>query len=253
MTGDNMTEEEIAGIFDRVAQDLTLPGAEAVIDGAERHGRRLRARRRAFLGAGSALAVTAVIVAAVAGPRLASGQRAGSHRGGLTTPASTSVPTQGAAATPLGAARAMADLKAMLPAGSAVTQADESQDPVAGTQINFTYDDGGEPVDFYFAIVPGGSDGPANPGDLLTACAGALPQSCTKRTLPDGDVEIDQAGAGEPAGSYSMKVDLVKADGLVISLWISGRNPDGKPLTRTVSPGSFAGWNAVAQSPDWSS
>jgi hypothetical protein len=61
-----MTEEEIADIFYRVARDLDSPRIGALISEAEREGRRVRHRRRAFLAAGSVLTAAAVVAALAA-------------------------------------------------------------------------------------------------------------------------------------------------------------------------------------------
>jgi hypothetical protein len=60
--GETLTEEEIADIFYRAARDLDSPRTGELIREAERQGRRLRHRHRAFLAAGSALTAAAVVV-----------------------------------------------------------------------------------------------------------------------------------------------------------------------------------------------
>jgi hypothetical protein len=90
--GETLTEEEIADIFCRVAQGLDSPRTGALIIEAERQGRRMRHRHRAFMAAGSVLTAAAVVVALAATgivPRIF-------RASGPTSPASNASPTRGA-------------------------------------------------------------------------------------------------------------------------------------------------------------
>ncbi len=90
--GETLTEEEIAGIFYRVAQGLDSPRIGTLINEAERQGRRVRHRHRAFLAAGSVLTAAAVVVALAATgvvPRIFGPT-------GANTPANGASPTHGA-------------------------------------------------------------------------------------------------------------------------------------------------------------
>jgi hypothetical protein len=60
-----MTDDELASLFDRVVADLD-PAVDAIVGQAERLGRRRRARRKACLAAGNAVAVVAVAGVAIA-------------------------------------------------------------------------------------------------------------------------------------------------------------------------------------------
>lgn len=96
--GETLTEEEIADIFYRVARDLDSPRTGALIIEAERQGRRVRHRNRAFMAAGSVLTAAAVVIALAATgivPRIF-------RASGPTSPASNTSPTHRATAGPTG-------------------------------------------------------------------------------------------------------------------------------------------------------
>jgi hypothetical protein len=281
--GEIMTEEEIASLFDRVAQDLDVPGIDALVSGAERNGRRLRNRHRAFLAAGSVLVAGAVVVAGTTTgvvPRLTGALGATSPAAGASpapgptadtaapaptpsprpTATTAPTPTTGPAASngpPMTTTQIMDDLQAMLPAGSGISDI-RSDLP---EWVDFDYNDGKGAVDFMFSIAlassyknpltcsePPWSGSPDN----SPRPAGALPQSCVMRTPADGSLERDWVTYADMGGFYSYSVTDQRPDGTVVWAQVSnGINHTTPAVDRAVPPGSFAEWNALVESPVW--
>jgi hypothetical protein len=274
-----MTEEEIADVFDRVAQDLDFPRIEAVVSGAERRGRRLRHQHRVRLAVCSMLTAAAVIAAvATTGivPRLSGALNSNSPATGAsptpvqtgtaipspTAAAPTPSPTSTGSPTPTGngagmtTTQIMDDLKAMLPAGSTVSDIRS----LGAGNVDFDYNDGHGAVDFLFSIEPlsfyqtpviSCAKSPAT-GDEGQRPAGALPMSCAIHTLPDGSMEVDWVEYADSFGFYGYSVAEQRPDGTVVSVQVGNGIIHTLPqVTRAVPPGSFAEWNALVQSPVW--
>jgi hypothetical protein len=257
-----MTEEEIAGLFDRVTRDLRDPGIDAVIRRAERHGGRIRRRHRALAAACSVLGVAAISVVAAGTtllrPSAAPGGPAaqlqaaghGTHRSGPTPAASVH--------TPMTTAKVMGQLRAMLPAGSTIS---DIRSPFSG-DVEFDYNDGHGAVDFMFSIEPLSfyrnpvltcSEPPwSGTTDEGRRPAGALPQSCVLRTLPDGSTVQDWVPYVDSYSFYGYLVSDYRPDGTVVSVLVgNGTNHALPQVDRAIPPGSFAEWNALVESSAW--
>lgn len=279
-----MTEEEIARIFDRVIQELDDPWIGDVVRRAERQGGRTRRRHRAYAAAGSVLAVGALAVGGAAVtvlPRPASapgtsaadrhgGQQA-SHRGKaakpkpatskavVTAPTATPTPTPspGASTGPMTTKQIMDVLQTMLPASSTIS---DVRSDGAGS-VEFDYNDGQGAVDFMFWIEPTSfysrtltcSQPPwSGTTDEGPRPAGALPQSCTMQTLPDGSIEQDWVEYADAYSFYGYNVTDQRPDGTVVEIQVAnGINHTLPQVDRAVPPGSFAEWNALVQSSVW--
>lgn len=269
-----MTEEEIAGIFERVSQDLEFPRIEAVVSGAERRGRQLRQRHRVRLAAYGALTAAAVVAVTTTGvgPRLGGALDANSpatggsptpvRTGTAPTPSTSPTPVPTASPTPTGGAapmttkQIMEDLEAMLPANSTVSDIRS----LGGELVEFDYNDGHGAVDFQFSIEP-----LSFYKTQVISCAkpeetagedprptGALPPSCAIRTLPDGSMEVDWVEYADTFGFYGYSIDEQRPDGIVVSVQVGDGTLGTVPkVDRAVPPGSFAEWNALVQSPVW--
>lgn len=280
-----MTEEEIAGLFERVAPDLDLPQIDALVSGAERGGRRLRHRRRALLAAGTVLTVAAIALAvtttgalprltgapggnppatgASPSPTAAEGTGSPSPTASASrspAPSPVSTPSPGAASSPMTDAQIMTDLRGMLPATATIS--DVQDEP--GEAVDFNYNDGQGNAYFSLSI-----SGPSPGG--LTSCsqvdltnegtrpAGALPASCAATTLSDGSVLLDIVTGNDQWGLYDYNVRVIRPDGTTIILAV-GNGTIGQTsaspyptVTRAVPPGSLAQWNAIVENPVWES
>jgi hypothetical protein len=292
-----MTEEEIAGLFERVARDLDVPGVEALVGGAARSGRRLRQRHLASLAAGSVLAAGAIVVVGTTWvvPRLtgapgpagavtpgspASATAVASTHTSSAPPRTASASvlpvriTGTAAASPkeaMTATQIMADLRAMLPATSTFSDIQDTSAKIWNKEapaVEFNYNDGKGEADVQFGIY-----GPSSLLQDVLDCSvptanasprppGAPPVSCAKKTLPGGSQVVDVVTATDNWGFYDYEIDVVRPDGVTISLAIGNGTLPSKPVsngiatpavTRAVPPGSFAQWNAIAESPVWHS
>jgi hypothetical protein len=266
-----MTEEEIARIFGQVAQDLDHPRIHAVVAGAERRGVQIRRRRRAYSAAGSVLAVGALAVGGAAITVLPQPPAApGTPAGGQPDSQQTSAPAPGnPVRTPNQAQRAgastgqmtttqiMDQLRAMLPAGSTIS--DVRSD--ATGDVEFDYNDGHGAVDFIFFIEPlsfyqsplsCSQPRGTGPEDHGPRPPGALPPSCVKRTLPGGSIELDSVEYADARGFYGYDVTDQRPDGTVVQAQIgNGINHTLPQVDRAVPPGSLAEWNALVQSSVW--
>ena len=286
-----MTEEEIVSLFERVARDLDVPRIEALVAGAERSGWRLRHRHRAFLAAGVVLAAGAIVAGTTTGlvPRLTAALSPASRGTGLSAASAStsprSVPSGSASVSPTPAPSASAgtpapslssamtttqimdDLRSMLPATSTISDVQDTSAPMWSSEsysVEFNYNDGQGAADVQFGIYPPGflqGEGcPAPYANESPRPAGAPPESCTKKTLPDGSVLIDVVTGTDSWSFYDYEIDVVRPDGVTISLAVgNGTLNPGKPingiltpmLTRAVPPEAFDVWNAVAESPVW--
>ena len=284
-----MTEEEIAALFDRVAQDLDFPGIEAVVSEAERHGRRLRHRHRGLIATGSVLSVGAVIIA-VSSTGLVAGLTgtlgfASSATGTSPTPSaspptaaspsatpssdpSSSVPATGperpspSASTPRGMTmtQILDDLRAMLPPGSSISDVRPSTEGDEAVELD--YNDGQGAVDFSFSVEPTSfyqrgpltcSQSPwSGTTDEGPRPAGALPQSCVMSTLNDGSILQDWVTYADAYGFYGYYVTDQRPDGTVVWVQVGNGIIHTLPqVDRAVPPGSFAEWNALVENPLW--
>lgn len=280
-----MTEEEIARIFDRVIQELDDPRIGDVVRRAERQGGRTRRRHRAYAAAGSVLAVGALAVGGAAVtvlPRPSSapgtsaadrhaGQQA-SHRGKAAKPkpatskavvthaptaTPTATPSPGASKGPMTTKQIIDILRTMLPATSTIS--DVRADGTGSAE--FDYNDGQGAVDFMFWIEPASfysrtltcSEPPwSGTTDEGPRPAGALPQSCTMQTLPDGSIEQDWVEYADAYSFYGYNVTDQRPDGTVVEVQVAnGINHTLPQVDRAVPPGSFAEWNALVQSSVW--
>src|SRR5450759_3488297 len=228
-----LTDDGIADLFDKVAADLDPP-VGAIVGRSERLGRRLRARRRAGIAAGNAVAVVAV-----AGTTLAVGMHqarpaAGPSVGAAAASAASASPGSGgkvpapppdarrkhprvipsARVNSTGGMTRRAMLRAMrslLPAGSILS--DVRTDTGRGS-LEFDYNDGQGAVDFDLFITsasvfhskPLACAKPPWNGDEGPRPAGALPISCVLRTLADGTVERDWVTGADVKSFYAYNI-----------------------------------------------
>lgn len=266
-----MTEEEIACIFDQVAQDLDHPRIHAVVAGAERRGVQIRRRHRAYAAAGSVLAVGALAVGGAAitvlprppaAPGTLGGGQPGSRQSSAPTPGNpvttpNQPPSAGASTGQMTTTQIMDQLRVMLPVGSTIS--DVRSD--ATGNVEFDYNDGQGAVDFIFFIEPVSfyrsplscsQPRGVRPEDHGPRPPGALPPSCVMRTLPGGGIEQDSVEYADADGFYGYDVTDQRPDGTVIQAQIAnGINHTLPQVDRAVPPGSFAEWNALVQSPVW--
>lgn len=271
-----MTEEEIADIFDRVTEGLDNPRIDAVVSRAELEAARIRRRHRAYAAAGAGVAVAAIAVAGVvittvprpsagAGASAAQGQADGSAA--ASSPAATATPSATASPSAGPSARATAgamtttqvtdQLRAMLPAGSTIS---DVRSDWSG-EVDFDYNDGKGAVDFIFTIEPLSfyqspltcSESPwSGAPDEGSRPAGALPQSCVMLTLPDGSLVQDWVPYADAYGFYGYIVTDRRPDGTVVSVQVgNGINHTLPEVDRAIPPGSFAEWNALVESNVW--
>ena len=275
-----ITEDALADLFERAVQDLD-PAVQAIIAGAERRGRRLRTRRRAWVALGggfvTALTVTAVLAApSLAHPRGGALVAAGpqSHHPSTrhtgtghvsATPSPSSSPTS--TATPVGASPTLARryqmpvaqmfdaLRSLLPAGSTLGYVNPySTEPGA---VEVDYNDGKGAVDFQISIAPTAMFSPLNcPTPLWydegTRPRGALPISCAMRTLPDGSIERDAVYYADAYGFYAYSVYVDRPDGTTVDIQVGNGIIHALPqVDRARPPGSMAEWAAIAENPVW--
>jgi hypothetical protein len=168
------------------------------------------------------------------------------------------------------ATQIMDDLRAMLPATSTISGIQDTSARMWGTEapgVEFNYNDGQGSADVQFGIYPPDFlQGNVLDCSMPTAYAGprppgAPPVSCTRKTLPDGSLQIDMVTAADDWRFYEYVIDVVRPDGVTINLAVgNGTLNPGQPgsnapvtpaVTRAVPPGSFGEWNAVAESPAW--
>jgi hypothetical protein len=266
------TEDELAGLFDQVVQDLD-PAVDVIVGQAERHGRRMRSRRVACLAAGNALAVGAIVMASVAigtparppaAPVVAGAAGAGASTSaspspspGHVRPSRKATPSSGAAASgPMTRRQIIATLRTMLPGGSTISHV---RHDMVGESVEFDYNDGQGAVDFILVISPASryktplacAKPPWN-GDEGRRPAGALPISCVLRTLADGSIERDWVTGADVKSFYGYNIYLIRPDGVEVFLQVGNGINHTLPLVdRPIPPGSMAEWTALVESPAW--
>lgn len=275
-----INEDALSDLFERAVQDLD-PAVQAIVAGAERRGRRLRTRHRAWLALGGGFAAALTATALLAGMSLAHSRggalvAAGSrshHRstrqartGQVSATPSPSSPA--ARWTPLGTilptlapryempvAQMLGALRRLLPAGSTLGYVNPySTEP--GT-VEVDYNDGQGAVDFQIYVAPTAmfyplrcptplwqDKGPRPPG--------ALPVSCAMRTLPDGSIERDAVYSADAYGFYAYSVYVSRPDGITVDVEVGNGIIHTLPQgDRARPPGSMAEWEAVAENPVW--
>ncbi len=159
-----LTDDEIAGLFERVSQGLD-PEVSAIVAQGEQQGRRLRRRRRIAAAAGSAFAIAAVAGIGLAGgmhqahpsrASVAAGGPAGApgRPGHASPPVRPGLPRATASpkmSTGPGMTRhqMLATLRRLLPAGSALSHV--VTDTSRGA-LEVDYNDGAGPVDLMIDV-----------------------------------------------------------------------------------------------------
>jgi hypothetical protein len=270
-----MTEDGIADLFERAVRDLDPP-VHAIVIRAEQRGRRLRARRRAWMAVGS------LVVAALAGTSLTAGvslvhprsapgsagaasRAAGTNHAG-TSPASATASPRSASPRSRGSKQApghlmtrkqmLRVLQRLLPAGSTVSNVNPYSS-VGGT-LELDYNDGRGAVDFMISAWPTTSfEGPLTcPNPLwpneAARPAGALPESCAMRTLPDGSIERDAVYNTDVKSWYAYSVYNQRPDGVTVVIQVgNGIIHDWPEADRARPPGSMATWEVIAENPAW--
>lgn len=281
-----ITEDAIADLFEKAVQDLD-PGVDAIVIRAERRGRRLRVRRRAWLAIGSGLVVAALAGTALAVPlppahptaaRLPAGaaHRHASTRHGRGSHArpkpSAHSPSPGrtgaghpARSFPKLAPRygmttrqMLRVLESLLPAGSTVSNVNPYSSGDDSLEVD--YNDGRGAVDLMINLQPtvmltysGPIDCPKplwqNEGPRPP---GALPVSCVMRTLPDGSVERDAVMYADSYGFYAYNIYDQRPDGITVFIQVgNGINHTLPQVDRARPPGTLAEWEALAENPAW--
>jgi hypothetical protein len=282
------TDDGLADLFKHVAGNLD-PQVNVMVDRGERLGRRLRARRRVGIAAGSTVAAAVAGVGLVAGahharPALASALAgaddqhrgasgsAGQHRGaigsarpgtGRTASASPQAP-KSPKATPAPGAKTdgemtphqmLVTLRRMLPDGSVLSHVNPYSSDRGDLEVD--YNDGQGAVDLMISVFPPGTISEAtcpNPlwTDEGTRPPGALPISCAMRTLPDGSVERDAVMYADSYGFYGYDIYDLRPDGVTVFIQVAnGINHTLPQVDRARPPGSMAEWEAVVESPAW--
>lgn len=279
-----MTHDPIAELFEQVAEQLH-PAIDKIVEEAEQRGRRLRARRHLRLVAANTLALTAVVGLGVgltvalpaarsgsAAPDGATGPSAAPTRSPVTTPTTTPAPSFAATpprgtptATPKQSSSAtgsfmsrgqMLDtLRSLLPAGAQLSHVNTT---TGAGWLEVDYDDGHGAVDLIVTVTPTGTtqDPLACPQPLWkdegTRPAGALPISCTLRTLPDGGVERDAVTYADSYGFYGYNIYNQRPDGVTVFIQVAnGINHTLPQVDRATPPGTMQQWTALVENPKW--
>jgi len=273
------TDDGMAGLFKHVAGNLDPP-VNVMVRQGERLGRRLRARRRAGIAAGSTIAAAMAGVGLVAGvhharpqfPALAGaragdqhrgvggGARPGTRRGASPRPQAPKTPK----ATPTPGAktdggmtprRMLVTLRRLLPAGSVLSHVNPYSSDRGDLEVD--YNDGQGAVDLMISVFPPGTiSEPTCPNPLWTdegtRPPGALPISCAMRTLPDGSVERDTVMYADAYGFYGYDIYDLRPDGVTVFIQVAnGINHTLPQVDRARPPGSMAEWEAVVENPAW--
>ena len=274
-----ITEDVLADLFERAVQDLN-PSVHTIVTGAERSGRQLRTRRRAWLVVGGVFGAALTVTAVLAGVPLAYPRGAPAASGPASRYASTGQPATGrASATPsvsssspaasidpngavpqlapgyqMSGAQMLAVLRSLLPAGSTLGYVNPYTQ-LGSLEVD--YNDGQGAVDFALTIAPTATFSPLTcPTPLWQdegpRPTGALPISCAMRTLPDGSVERDAVYYADAYGFYGYSVYLNRPDGVTVMIQVGNGIIHTLPqVDRARPPGSMAEWEAVAENPAW--
>ena len=286
-----ITEDSLSDLFERAVQDLDPP-VNAIVAEAERRGRRLRKRRRAWkaLGGGSAAALTATAVVTgmslihTPGTSLVSAGSAGSNASASPTgtpqasatpsPSSSVSGTPAASSTPatspnpgngamptiarryqMPVSQMLAALRQLLPAGSTLGYINPYSTEPGSLEVD--YNDGQGAADIQISVAPTAMFSPLScPTPLWkdegTRPRGALPISCTMRTLPDGSVERDAVYYADAYGFYAYSVYVNRPDGVTVDVEVGNGILHTLPqVTRARPPGSMSEWAALAENPVW--
>jgi len=277
-----MTDDGLAGLFERAVQDLD-PGVPEIVGRAERLGRRMRTRRRmwalgsclalAALGAGTLAAAPPLArspdTRATAGTTRAQARPKPARRGKQS--GATSVSPQPTWVSPKSAAfrrvpampyqmpvpQMLRVLRKLLPAHATVSSVD-LRSAQAGT-LEIDYNDGHGAVDLQLSAFPGTAYGWATPtcpdpppANKARRPRGALPVSCAIRKLPGGSVESDAVGGTDLFGFYDYEIYESRPDGTTVTIQVGNGTIRSRPhVDRARPPGSMAGWEAVADNPAW--
>ena len=264
-----MVDDDIATLFNTVAQDIE-PELAAVIGEATRQGRRRRARRRLALACTAGATAVAVAVAASlliheAGRSVHGSQIVGpSHRRvHVLKPkphhARRAVPQ--ATGPGMKPSQMLSVLKPILPRSWVISWVSPSAER-GSIEINFN--DGQGAADILLSIMQTSSVSNACPKPLWTndgpRPAGALPISCVERRLPGGATEEDAVTYADVASYYVYMLYYSRPDGLTIMINVGNGTLDGTPhlarpgwpyVDRARPPGSMALWEKVVESPKW--
>lgn len=271
-----MTEDGMTDLFEKAAADLD-PAVQAIVQGAEQRGRRLRSRRRTCAALGSGIAVAALAGTALAARAPLASSPAERVAAGATHHHPSPKPTGHRSAArpspgsyPAGSFPDLAPgyrmttrqmlyvLRSLLPPGSAVSDVNPYS-AVDGT-LDVDYNDGRGAVDLMIDIEPsivfsyGGALDCPKPlwSDEGARPAGALPISCAMRRLPDGSVERDAVMYADAYGFYGYNIYDQRPDGITVFIQVAnGINHTLPQVDRARPPGSMAKWEAVAENPAW--
>jgi hypothetical protein len=279
-----ITEDAIADLFEKVVQDLD-PAVHAIVIQAELRGRRLRARRRAWLALGTGLVVAAVAGTALAVPlapahpgaaRLAAGgtrHHASTRHAGTSHARPKPSPPGRLPGRPSGrpsgrlpklapgyemtTKQILRVLERLLPAGSTVSNLNPYT--VDGA-LEADYNDGRGAVDLMIDMEPTVMFTNSGPIDCPKPLwqnegprpPGALPVSCVMRTLSNGSVERDAVMYADSYGYYGYNIYDQRPDGITVFIQVAnGINHTLPQVDRARPPGTLGEWEALAENPAW--
>ncbi|GAA2226435.1 MULTISPECIES: hypothetical protein [Kitasatospora] len=246
-----MLEESVVGLS---------PPVSAILDEANRRGRRLRRRRRLQTAA------AAVAVVAVAGTGAAFGLRPAaappaSVAGPTATGSAPARPAPSGAVLPVTSGGLLKVLTELLPKGK-VTDflPGREEDPGRSASLTARYDDGLSPVEVEVYLNSSPAEPVAPPCQpLLDGGAhrpfGAEPVRCNTVSFPDGTNGWSMVSPAYGNGMYYENVDLVRPDGSELRIRFyngSGGTADEAASTvRAKPPISPDQLTALARDPRW--
>lgn len=278
-----MVDDDIATIFNTVAQDIA-PDLGTVIAEATRQGRRRRARRRIALAVTAATSVVAIAVAATVAAHLASRTVHGSPPAGPAghrhaRPVKPKAHHHTPPAVPqahgpgMKPSHMLAVLRKLLPPGTITYVAGAPFSSRGSLELNF--DDGNGAVDIMLNVDKTVVPPNVKPGEFTykslscphplwtnegTRPAGALPISCVRLRFADGAVERDAVMYADGAGFYGYDIYYTRPDGITVFIQVGNGTLVGVPhltragwpyVDRARPPGSMALWRSVVESPKW--
>jgi hypothetical protein len=121
-------------------------------------------------------------------------------------------------------------------ATSTISDVQDTSATMWGTEtpsVEFNLNNGHGEADVQFGIYPPGflsGDCPTPYANESPRPAGAPPESCTRKTLSDGSLLINLVTGTDSWGFYEYTIDVVRPDGVTISLAVgNGTLNPGKP------------------------
>ncbi|MFJ6798434.1 hypothetical protein [Streptomyces sp. NPDC091268] len=262
-------EDELGEALRRTGEGFT-PDRPALVDGGERRGRRLVARRRASVVGGSvlALAVIGTAGAYTGGLIGGSGSGSGSGSGPVNVAAPPAVPSDSPAQRREDAAKARTGtgavtgqqlidvLKQLLPAGQLTEPQARGTGDERGPMVSGVFDDGKGKGGI------GVSLSRLDPGGAMAADMLKCPDknqldydSCTSDTLPDGSRLMLFQGYEYPdrrVDTKNWRATVVTPEGFMVDTQeFNAAAEKGKPISRPTPPLTMAQLKALAVSPLW--